>query len=844
MHNNFKTCRLAVGLGLSLLAATWGAKAYSACSYVVTNSWGAGYTAAVRITNTGTTAINGWQVNWGYTKNSVTNSWNAKLSGSYSATNYGWNAVIQPGQTQEFGLQGATNGGVVEVPSLTGTACGPTPTTSSTATINSSLSSISSSLALSSAAPISSSPISSKPASSTAPSSSANTVNIASLATATTSYVSPWETLSAVNDNSSPANSNDKSKGAYGNWNNPNSIQWVQYDWAQYYSLSSTQIYWFDDMGGVLTPTQAYIQYWNGSSWVNAGNVPLIKNAFNTLALNNIVTNRLRVSMLNTQQSTGILEWRVSGSAASPNISSSSSAAVSSKALSSQALSSLAASSKPQSSAALSSLKSSAALQSSSAMSSSAASVAQCAAYEWPKYEPDLNYDFRTDYGQVDTSKFKVYYGCPQNQVAGVKTKGRFAFLWGANRNPAITDADIDRVLTNLNEDADYIHNVMGWPVDKLQAEGYFRNVSLFGSGLCIVSASNTEKGGWQSGINGYPMVLLSYYPVVTPTERGGITHEFIHTIMATRGNKAAWFNEGGNTWLQMNLEASRTGNYGVGFLDGAPFLAPHMPIENYSGWLQDGTFGGPNAEGVNRTLNGQQISTWRDYLGGNQYNSVFSHFLAEHVSKGANAWIWAKGTQNHILRSLAQGLGEEKTQHLIMEYRARQAMVDFGPWNNALKVPINNNWGRTIGAEKIPNGVLQEPTPHRLSFYAASTQQGDLLTPATDTLPGWSGANQIPLKVSGNKVRVNFQPIASNMRLQLAYRAQDGSAVYSKPIQSGEACLDIVKTPKNAVVVAIISNVDYLYNGEETRTRKHDYRLQLLEGITRTAPLYDKHYQ
>lgn len=479
-----------------------------------------------------------------------------------------------------------------------------------------------------------------------------------------------------------------------------------------------------------------------------------------------------------------------------------------------------------------------------SSSSSSAPSVAQCSAYEWPKYEPDLNYDFRTDFGQVDTSKFKIYYGCPQNQIAGVKTKGRFAFIWGPNRNPSITDADIDRVLTNLNEDADYIHNVMGWPVDKLQQEGYFSNIYLFGSGLCTDSAANTEKGGWQSGINGYPMVLLSYYPVVTPSERGGITHEFIHTIMATRGNKAAWFNEGGNTWLQMNLEASRTGNYGVGFLDATSFLAPHMPIENYSGWLQDGTFGGPNAEGVDRRVNGQQISTWREYLGGNQYNAAFPHFLGIHVSKGANAWLWAKGPHNHILRSLAAGVGEEQTQRMIMEFRARQAMVDFGPWTNGFKGPINSNWGRTINAERIAGGILQDPGAHRLTFYAATTQQGTTLVPSTDTLPGWSGANQIPLKVTGNKVRVNFQPIGQNMRVQLAYRAADGSAVYSKPVSSGEACLDLTKAPKNAVVVAVVSNVDYLYNGEETRTRKHDYRLQIVEGVTGTAPLYDKHYQ
>ncbi len=815
-----KSARLAGVLGL--LAATWGVGAAAACSYTVTNHWGNGFTAAIRITNDTATSVNGWQVNWSYTKNSVTNSWNALVSGNYTATNISWNSRIQPGQSVEFGVQGVTNGGVVETPQVLGTLC--SASASSIAPVVSSSSRVSSlaNSATSSVAPV------------------AN--NIATLATATTSYVSPWETIRAVNDNSNPENSNDKSAGAYGNWNNPNSIQWVQYDWSQNYSLTNTQIYWFDDNGGVLTPTRAFIEYWNGNAWVNVGNVPLVKNAFNNLALNGIVTSRLRVSMLNTTQSTGILEWRVAGTTAGPISSSHSSTPVISSSRSSSSIA-VTSSSRSSSSIALSSSsRSSTPVVSSS--SSSTPNIAQCSAHTWPKYEPDLNYDFRTDFGQVDPSKFKVYNGCPASTIAGVKTKGRFAFIWGKNRNPAITDADIDRVLTNLNEDADYIHNVMGWPVDKLQQEGYFSNIYLYGSGLCTDSAANTEKGGWQSGINGYPMVLLSYYPVVTPSERGGITHEFIHTIMATRGNKAAWFNEGGNTWLQMNLEASRTGNYGVGFLDATSFLAPHMPIENYSGWLQDGTFGGPNAEGVDRRVNGQQISTWREYLGGNQYNSAFPHFLGVHVSKGANAWLWAKGAHNHILRSLAGGVGEEQAQRMIMEFRARQAMVDFGPWSNAFKVPINNNWGRTINAERIDGGILQDPGAHRLTFYAATTQQGTTLVPSTDTLPGWSGANQIPLKVTGNKVRVNFQPIGQNMRVQLAYRAADGTAVYSKPVSSGEACLDLTKAPKNGVVVAVVSNVDYLYNGEETRTRKHDYRLEIVEGVTGTAPLYDKHYQ
>ncbi|AJQ97211.1 hypothetical protein [Gynuella sunshinyii] len=470
--------------------------------------------------------------------------------------------------------------------------------------------------------------------------------------------------------------------------------------------------------------------------------------------------------------------------------------------------------------------------------------IQQCQAYEWPGYTPDLNYNFRDEYSDIDPNTFDVYLGCDPSLVAGYKSSGWYTFIWGYNRNPAITDADIDRVLANLNEDMAYTRDVMGWPPDKLPREGYYSNIYLYGSGLCTDNAANTEKGGWQSGINGYPMILLSYYPVITPSERGGITHEEIHAVMASMpSGKAAWFNEGGNTWLQMNMEASRTGQYGVGFLDGAPFLAPHMPIENYSGWLQDGTFGGPNAEGVNRFVNGQQVSTWRDYLGGNQYNSVFSHFLSLYVSTGANAWIWSNGNYNHILETLASGLGEEQTRDLVMEYRARQAMVDFGAWTDALKVPINNNWGRTIGAEAISGGILQQPTPHKLTFYADSDTVGSVVIPATDTLPGWSGANQIPFVTNGDTVKIKFDPQDENMRLQLAYRAADGSAVYSKPVSSGEVCLTLDKPAKDGTVVAVVSNVDYLYQGESSRSRKYNYQLEMVEGVSGTADIYQRHY-
>lgn len=471
-------------------------------------------------------------------------------------------------------------------------------------------------------------------------------------------------------------------------------------------------------------------------------------------------------------------------------------------------------------------------------------SLDECDPYVWPGYAPDLNYSYADDFPNIDPSTFKVFQGCDESLVAGVKTSGWWAFIWGHNKNPQITDAYIDQVLAGLNEDMGYARDVMGWPPDRFPKEGYFSSVYLYGSGLCTDDANNTATGGWQSSIQGYPMVLLSWAPVVN-YDRGGITHEAIHAVLADMpgGRKAPWFNEGGNTWLQMNMEAERTGSYSVGFLDGTPFLAPHIPIECYSGWLQDGSFGGPGAEGVNQYRGSQQISTWRDYLGGYQYNSVFSHFLSLWVSPGTNAWIWNNPKYVNILETLADGLGEEQIRHLIMEYRARQALVDFKEWTDAFKKPVNDYWGRTIGAEEIAGGIFTEPAPYVASAYIETTNDNGLLTPSAETLPGWSGANQIPLEVNGHQVTVDFRPDDQNMRLQLVYRAADGTAVYSQPVSSGRACLRLDKSPAKGVVIAVVSNTDYVYEGESSRTQKYDYTIQLVEGASGAASRTNKYF-
>lgn len=111
---------------ISSLSRSSSAVTKATCSYVVGSQWANGFTAAIRVKNTGTQPLNGWSVNWQYSDGSkVTNSWNASLSGSnpYFAKNLGWNTNIQPGKTVEFGFQGSKPAGAAAIPVVTGGVC-------------------------------------------------------------------------------------------------------------------------------------------------------------------------------------------------------------------------------------------------------------------------------------------------------------------------------------------------------------------------------------------------------------------------------------------------------------------------------------------------------------------------------------------------------------------------------------------------------------------------------------------------------------------------------------------------------------------------------------------------
>ncbi len=104
-----------------------------AVSYDVTNGWGNGFVASLSITNTGTSAINGWTLAFSFpssTESVSSNNWNANWSESgqnVTATNVSWDGNLAPnsGNSVSIGFVANQNGAYPSPASITlnGTVC-------------------------------------------------------------------------------------------------------------------------------------------------------------------------------------------------------------------------------------------------------------------------------------------------------------------------------------------------------------------------------------------------------------------------------------------------------------------------------------------------------------------------------------------------------------------------------------------------------------------------------------------------------------------------------------------------------------------------------------------------
>lgn len=477
----------------------------------------------------------------------------------------------------------------------------------------------------------------------------------------------------------------------------------------------------------------------------------------------------------------------------------------------------------------------------------------------WPKYSPTISYDFNTEnHIKMPTNDLPL----AKEKYAKVYSDRWWSFFVGTNANELVKNNDVAarEMLKRFNDDFSYITDNMGWPRDGSPQKGYRSAIFLFGSGLPTDNAPNDAKGGWQSGIDidgtGYNLVLASYYPVYCFDPKcpygdregqcGAMIHEGIHAIFAAMPGcrKAGWFHEGANCWLQGTMDRERKHGdkeydvEGFGWLSTCSVVAPFLPIECYSGWLTDGTFGGPGAQGVKGNP-----GNVRRLFGGVQYSEVFPTFLGYAVDRKAVPWVWMNAT-GYVLEGIAKGLGKAQTERLILEYRSRLCLCDFSHHSKAIQNMYKNNLGTTLSSEEWSEPKLSwKVTP----YQPTTVDKDGWLVPDPLTTPGWTGANIIPIKVDAGPLTVSFKPEGplsndKNMCCQLCYRTTSGKTVYSNPFRSGTYTLDLAKhgsPPHRGIVFAVVCNLDYVFtDNEDIRKNHYDYRLKI-ESRARPADVY-----
>ena len=483
---------------------------------------------------------------------------------------------------------------------------------------------------------------------------------------------------------------------------------------------------------------------------------------------------------------------------------------------------------------------------------------------EWPAYDNPPHYNFLENFPGYATPTKNV----PESNIFVKSDKEHYTieddcwvFFAGPTRRSTVTEDAVKPMLKEFNYQFGYLRDKMGWPPVQTEIDGYRNMIILHQSGLQGQGSDTTAQGGWQSGIAGYPCVLLSYVPVQAFNPKtydgwqtGASIHEGIHAVFASMpGCKdASWFHEGANTWLQAQLniemalengttsleELKNSGEFG--WLCMGSIMAPFMPIECYSGWLTtDNSFGGPAAQG-----NIDGLCT-RAIIGGVQYSSVFPTFMSVALGKYSVAQIWAEEFEGYVLDRIEDYIGDEQTKRLILEYRARLCLTDMAEWSGAVKAMYNSYWGTVVGPER-QEYYGSQPDWTAYPYVKTTLDEDGWYRPDDYTLPGWTGANIVPFVVDAacDTVAFDFETLCTNgdMRYMLCWNTSDGTPYYSEAFKGGEQIVvDLTdKRPANDVIFAIACNVNYVYN-EEIRKEKYEFRVRPVHGISKKAAISKK---
>ncbi|MDR0792263.1 MAG: glycoside hydrolase family 127 protein, partial [Chitinophagaceae bacterium] len=123
--------------------------------------------------------------------------------------------------------------------------------------------------------------------------------------------------LKALNDQYDPLSSADNSTNYLHWWPKKDTSEWVQYDFDRAYTISSSQVYWYDDGpgGGCRVPDSWKLEYKQNDQWIpvsSPSEYGTKKDQYNRVTFDAVKTTALRmIVQLPKDNSSGIQEWKV-----------------------------------------------------------------------------------------------------------------------------------------------------------------------------------------------------------------------------------------------------------------------------------------------------------------------------------------------------------------------------------------------------------------------------------------------------------------------------------------------------------------------------------------------------
>lgn len=382
-------------------------------------------------------------------------------------------------------------------------------------------------------------------------------------------------------------------------------------------------------------------------------------------------------------------------------------------------------------------------------------------------------------------------YGAPKTTIPG----GYLLLSEGPNGTTEVPQATQTATLARLNSDLKFIteYSYIHLPPWSTGVTGtHYIDYILVGTGL----PQDPQSAGDSSWEGQYPDVETTSVAMTDTTQRWDLTHEFNHVLQNSYGTilgtNVAWIQESYNDFLIMRLAENvggatpgQTAQFAlpdnVAYLDTLVYQQPYVPIESCG------------INGSSAMVNGPE-----DYFTDTtayRYNDLFPLFVSQRVGQYFFAAVWEKAkTTEQVLQTMTRLLDETRVECMVQEYSARLALGDF---------------------MELSTSVQQRSDP---GMYTATTNQGGWLVPSTtNTLPRYTGRNNIPITVASGatQVSVDFAPDATgssgttaDMRAQIVYRATDGTSVFSAPVATGSTSITLTKAPKHGVVVVVVTNV------------------------------------